>query len=171
MLSHISTPYADTDARQLSWHLGVARVPALAVRTVEVLGGRCELRLLSASHQVIAALDGGEDVSEVVACDQAAAAALPATVSHEFAHATYRFRSRVEACGPAAAACTAERLTERYADHPHALVGVYPGSPHAVTAVVVRPGPPLSWLTWHVYPQSGEVAATAAVIEAMRDDR
>lgn len=163
MLSHISTPYADTNAGELSWRLGAARVPALAVASVDVPGGRCELRLLSASHQVIATV-GDEDVSELVTCDRIDGASMPATASHVFANATYRFRSQVTACGPAGAARKAEQLTERFADHPHAIVGVYPGSPHAVTAVVARPGPPLSWLSWHVYPQTGEVAATEAVL-------
>lgn len=161
MLSHISTPYADTNAGQLSWRLGVARLPALATRSVDVPGGRCELRLLAASHQVIVEL-GAEEVSELVSCDPGGGASLPTAVSREFPNATYRFQSQVIGGDRKGAVRTAEWLTDTYADHPHAIVGVYPGSPHAITAVVVAPGPPLSWLTWHVYPQTGEVAATQA---------
>lgn len=164
MLSHISTPYADTHAGQLSWRLGDAPLPALASRSVDIPGGRCELRLLAASHQVLATL-GDAEVSELVTCDHEGAASLPTAVSREFVNATYRFQSQVTGRDSEGAARTAEWLTDTYADHPHAIVGVYPGSPHAITAVVVAPGPPLSWLTWHVYPQSGEVAATQARLE------
>jgi len=168
LLSHIRTPYADTHAGQLSWRLGVDRVPALAVEVLEVPGGRCELRLLAASHQVIATLDG-LDASELVTCGSGAGESMPEAASREFAHLTYRFRSSVVCHDAAGVARAAEGLTATYAEHPHAIVGVYPGSPHAVTAIVAHPGPPLGWSTWHVYPQTGEVVTTDALLARPQD--
>lgn len=106
----------------------------------------------------------GDDVSELVTCGAGGGEAMPANASHEFAHLTYRFRSNVVTPGAADVARAAERLTATYSDHPRSIVGVYPGSPHAVTALVVHPGPPVSWLTTHVYPQTGEVVTTAATL-------
>ncbi|MGK5557944.1 DUF2617 family protein, partial [Actinomadura kijaniata] len=49
-----------------------------------------------------------------------------------------------------------------------ALVGVFPGSPHAVTALAVDPAAPasgpdaLGWRTWHTYPQTQEIVMTVS---------
>src|SRR4051812_50215599 len=63
MLADLDVPYADTGAHMLSFALGLAPQDALAVLPVERGGLRIELRLLGASHQVLAG-----PVSETGAC-------------------------------------------------------------------------------------------------------
>jgi len=51
----------------------------------------------------------------------------------------------------------ADALVRRLGEAEAALLGAFPGSPHAITAIeVVASG----WRTWHVYPQSGEIVST-----------
>ncbi|MCW2613136.1 MAG: hypothetical protein JWN08_130, partial [Frankiales bacterium] len=52
-------------------------------------------------------------------------------------------------------------LRRRCAADPSALVGVFPGSPDALTVLTgreVRGG--WAWASWHVYPGAGEVVRT-----------
>ncbi|MFE0424977.1 DUF2617 family protein [Streptomyces sp. NPDC058953] len=187
-LAALATPYQDTDADQLSFALGLPPLPALAVRDLTVGGIGVQLRLLGASHQVFAG-----PVTETVACLPGGAGGLPET-AREIDGWTYRFSAEVRRH-------TREEFSHRVADvlrrteaHPHALYGVFPGDPEAVTALVVDPvdsdalgdtaspgasggpgalgtpgapgTPGLSWQTWHTYPQSRRIVATRTRLEA-----
>nr|BAP34773.1 hypothetical protein [Streptomyces sp. ML694-90F3] len=187
-LAALATPYQDTDADQLSFALGLPPLPALAVRDLTVGGIGVQLRLLGASHQVFAG-----PVTETVACLPGGAGGLPET-AREIDGWTYRFSAEVRRH-------TREEFSHRVADvlrrteaHPHALYGVFPGDPEAVTALVVDPvgavdpagpsgagdtagpgesggpaalgAPGLSWQTWHTYPQSRRIVATRTRLEA-----
>lgn len=181
----LATPYQDTDADQLSFALGLPPLPALAVRELTVGGTEVRLRLLGASHQVFAG-----PVAETVACLPGGAGGLPDAV-REFDDWTYRFSAEVRRhTGPEFGHRVAEILRRTEA-HPHALYGVFPGDPEAVTALVVdaagapseETGPSgpaasaagrggrtgrtgLIWHTWHTYPQSRRIVATRTRLEA-----
>lgn len=158
----LTTPYLDTDADQLAFSLEQGALDALAVRQVTVAGTDVQLRLLGASHQVLAG-----PVCETVACLPGVAGGLPASAAREFDGWTYRFGARVERLA-------GDRFSERVAwirgrsdGEPAALYGIFPGSPEAVTALCVeRHGSGLSWRTWHTYPQSRQIVATHTRLEA-----
>ena len=61
----------------------------------------------------------------------------------------------------------ARDLRRRASGAGDALVGVFPGSPHALTVLtgreVVRGW---SWSSWHVYPEAGEVVRTRSRLSA-----
>ncbi|MEU2261719.1 DUF2617 family protein [Streptomyces sp. NPDC019645] len=158
----LATPYLDTGADQLSFTLGRPEHPALAVRDLTVAGTVVQLRLLGASHQVIAG-----PVRETVACLPGVEGGLPESATHEFDGWRYHFGARV-------LHCSAGEFTERVAavlarceGDAGSLCGLFPGSPDAVTALAVAPhGSGLSWRTWHTYPQSRQIVATQTRLEA-----
>ncbi|MEU1280704.1 DUF2617 family protein [Streptomyces sp. NPDC005805] len=158
----LAIPYLDTGADQLSFTLGRSAHPALAVRETRVAGVDVRLRLLGASHQVFAG-----PVRETVACLPGVAGGLPESAVHEFDDWTYRFGARVRTLSGAAFGAEVERLLARAEASPDALYGVFPGSPHAVTALTVGPDAHgLTWRTWHTYPQSRQIVATHTRLEA-----
>jgi hypothetical protein len=142
VLVRLDTPYADTTAGDLSFALGLPELPALHVLRLPGL----ELRLLGASHQVVWTTVDGERCVETVACLPGREPHLPSTMDSP----GYAFASGVEPLS------MAPRWRELAAD-PHALVGVFPGVPDAVTALRVDEG---GWRTWHAYPQTGELVTT-----------
>ncbi|MEV0400911.1 DUF2617 family protein [Actinoallomurus sp. NPDC050550] len=156
MLADIDVPYADTGAHMLSFALGLAPQDALAVLPVERAGLRIELRLLGASHQVLAG-----PVSETVACLEGRGA-LPGHVRRALPSWSYEFAAEVVAHeGDAAFARAVEGLRARLSGRDDALTGTFPGSPYAVTALAVESEPGgVAWRTWHAYPQTEEVVMT-----------
>ena len=163
MLEHLDVPYLDTSADALVWQLDAPLQPALAARRVERASWTLDLHLLGASHQVVlrsAAADGVR-CRELVACRPGVEGHLPSAVVEERAGLRYRFRSTVESMDADELAARAEELVGRLAGRGDALVGAFPGSPHAVTAIEVTPD---GWRTWHVYPQAGQVVATETVV-------
>jgi hypothetical protein len=161
MHADLAIPYCDTDADQLTWRLGDPPGPALATLQLEISGGRLELRLLGSSHHVVFSA-GSTRCSEVVACGPAEPA-LPASADRALPGWDYRFRSRVHRLPADRFAAMVDRLVDRLADHPSAIVGRFPGSPHAVTALLAAPvngGRGVRWRTWHAYPQDGQLVAT-----------
>jgi hypothetical protein len=163
MLSTIKAAYADTSAAQLRLELGLPPLEAHARLVLPLAHGAVDLRLLGQSHQVV--LDRyGVSCSETVAClgDDSG---LPGKAEVPLPGAAYRFNSQVRVLRPAALEAEARHLVETYADQAAALVGLFPGSPSAVTAVAVRPLPHgIGWRSWHVYPQTGEVVETSSRI-------
>ena len=160
MLLHLDVPFLDASADQLVWRFGAPPQPCLATLEVVVGGGlTLELRLLGASHQVLArGADGAMRCSEVVACGAAAGGlALPPAVEREDGGLRYRFTSEVRRVDDATLAATADELLRRPADD-GVLVGAFPGSPLAVTAIEAQAA---GWRTWHLYPQTGEIVTTA----------
>ncbi len=171
MLHTIAAAYRDTCVSDLSLRLGLAPQPYLSTLTVPVAGGEVELRLLGHSHQVltrVAPRRRADSVvlSEVVAC-LPGRGELPAAARHALPEADYCFQSHVESLTPSSLATRALRLLAGFSEHPQALVGAFPGSPHALTVVVAkaRDGG-MSWRSWHLYPQSGQVVLTRSRVRS-----
>jgi hypothetical protein len=151
LLVSIDAPYADTTAGDLSFALGLPEQPALHVLALP--DGGVQLRLLGASHQVVLA---GRCI-ETVACLPGRPPSLPGAVEQD----GYRFTAEVRHLDPPAMSAEVARLRARLSGDPYALVGVFPGSPEAVTALhaeVARGR--TGWHTWHAYPQTGELVVT-----------
>ncbi|HEV3002201.1 MAG TPA: DUF2617 family protein [Solirubrobacteraceae bacterium] len=153
MLTRVAAAYADVSASSLRLALGLPAQPALDVLAVRAGPVTVELRLLGASHQVIAA-----GVSETVACLPGEHAPLPPRVERP----GYAFASSVEVLAPAAFRARAEAVRAAAAADPLALAGVFPGSPDALTALSCRPAPGggVEWETAHLYPRTGEAVVT-----------
>jgi hypothetical protein len=159
MLTDLAVPFADTRAAGLSWWLGDAPAPLATLRLDEP-GGRIELRLLGASHQVVASAGAGQ-VAEVVACRPGPVAPLPGSAARAIDGGSYRFASRTTSYDESGLRRVAASLRRRHEIDPRSLVGVFPGSRDALTVLTaraVRAG--WVWRTWHVYPGSGEVVRT-----------
>ncbi|RAY14463.1 DUF2617 domain-containing protein [Actinomadura craniellae] len=158
MLTTLRTAYADTRADALSFALGLPPLDALAVLPLECAGHPVELRLLGASHQVIVG-----PVSETVACLPDRPGPLPTQVRETLDGWSYAFTATVRTYGAAGFGPAVDALCARLAGRDDALTGTFPGSPHAVTALAVDPGPAarrLGWQTWHAYPQTREIVMT-----------
>ncbi|MFC6878381.1 MULTISPECIES: DUF2617 family protein [Actinomadura] len=179
MLAPLDTPYADSRADALSFALGLPPLDALAVLPVERGGLAVELRLLGASHQVIARPLGANaspgpsagaagaaaaELSETVAClpsgtageplPSRAARTLAGGWAYEFAAATERHS------GDASFGRAVDGLRSALAGRDDdALAGTFPGSPHAVTALALDASG-TGWRTWHSYPQTREIVMT-----------
>jgi len=173
--AELQVTYRDTAAADLVWRLGDPRRPALATLVLPVPAGHLELRLLGSSHQVILVrgtesedATSGVAVSEVVACG-AGAPGLPAAARQDLDGWDYRFRSSVRRLPSHRFEYWVDRLVTRLAHHPAALVGRFPGSPYAVTALLAGPGSrpgggQVGWRTWHAYPQEARIVTTTTTV-------
>jgi hypothetical protein len=160
MLTTLNTSYTDTRAADLAWTLGREPLPALATLDLELDAAELQLRLLGASHQVLLKEDRGT-CSETVACIPGSRTPLPLGVAKRVGDWEYEFAARVEVLAPGAFAGRAQELLALVSDHPYGLVGVFPGSPHAFTAMLAnRHQGHVTWRTWHAYPQDGQLVAT-----------
>lgn len=152
MLTEVAAAYADVSANSLRLALDLPAQPALDCAVVEVGGVTVELRLLGASHQVIAGA-----TSETVACLPGEHAALPPRVERP----GYAFESSVETLAPAAFRARADAVRAAAAADELALAGVFPGSADALTAITCRAVPRgIAWETTHLYPRTGEAVVT-----------
>lgn len=164
MIVELPTAYVDTSAAALRWGLDVPLLPALASRDVRLGDAELGLRVLGASHQVLARLDGAT-VSEVVACDVSAPDELPAAAHRVVSGADYSFTSHVTVLGEDALRAQVRQLLSHLRDEACAVVGRFPGSPYAVTALVAATCPGgVTWRTWHAYPGTGELVATRTTV-------
>ncbi|WP_037676832.1 DUF2617 family protein [Streptomyces griseus] len=160
MLTTLNTSYTDTRAADLAWALGREPLPALATLDLDMDDTKLQLRLLGASHQVLLEEERGS-CSETVACIAGSSTPLPLGVSKRVGDWEYEFAARVEVLSPGSFAGRAQELLALVADHPHGLAGVFPGSPHAFTALLAqRHDGHVHWRTWHAYPQDGQLVAT-----------
>ncbi|MER7486865.1 DUF2617 family protein [Streptomyces sp. NPDC126497] len=160
MLTTLTTAYSDTRATDLAWALGREPLPALATLDLELAGRKVQLRLLGASHQVLLEEERGL-CSETVACIPGSSTPLPLGVAKRVDDWEYEFAARVEVLSPGSFAGRAQELLALVSDHPQGLAGVFPGSPHAFTALLARcHGEQVHWRTWHAYPQDGQLVAT-----------
>ncbi|WP_308294188.1 DUF2617 family protein [Streptomyces sp. ST2-7A] len=173
MLRSINAPYADTRPADLAWSLDRPPLPALASRSLrwgDDEAPRLELRVLGASHQVLLHHPTGRLV-ETVACAPDRTTPLPAAVARRDGAVDYAFSSRVEHLPPVDLAARAEEVTELTADHPHGLIGVFPGRPHSLTALLAHRRPDgVDWETWHTYPDAGAVVVTRGRVATGRRD-
>ncbi|MFC3998981.1 DUF2617 family protein [Nocardiopsis sediminis] len=169
MLQTITQPFVDTRAADLSWTIGHPPIAPLAARTVDPLvgGPRVELRILGASHQVLVEAAGPGWLTETVACLPGTDGGLPAQASpavHGVRH--YDFASSVRRLAPKAFAAQAQKTARAVAAHPCGLLATFPGSPDAITGLVVRAdGHALLWRSWHAYPQTGELVTTTTSLD------
>ncbi len=160
MLTTLKTVYTDTRAADLAWALGREPLPALATLDVELADAKMQLRLLGASHQVLLEDEQGS-CSETVACIPGSSTPLPLGVSKRVGDWEYEFAARVETLSRGQFAGRAQELLALVTEHPHGLAGVFPGSPHAFTALLAqRHEGSVMWRTWHAYPQDGQLVAT-----------
>jgi len=157
------TPYADVRAADLVLALDAPAAPALGVLRLEIAGVDVELRLLGHSHQVAVSADGLA-LRETVACRPGLPGDLPDHRSARQGPHRYAFAATIDSLDRAAAAAVAQRV----AADPNGLVGVFPGEDGAFTALragpAATPGTGVSWETWHVYPQSGELVHTTGTV-------
>jgi hypothetical protein len=159
----LAVPYRDTRARDLRWSLTLPVQPALAARTVRLGGLILELRLLGASHQVLAWAESGAELLcvETVACLPGLADPLPPPSTRLLPAGGYEWESTVLQLAPpdfeeAVAAVRAEAAANSLS-----LAGSYPGAPGALTAVLPETAAPgVRWTTWHSYPQEGSLVRT-----------
>jgi hypothetical protein len=166
MLTTLNTSYTDTRAADLAWTLGREPLPALATLDLELTGAKLQLRLLGASHQVLLE-EGWGSCSETVACIPGSSTPLPLGVAKRIGDWEYEFAARVETLTPGSFAGRAQELLALVSDHPHGLAGVFPGSPHAFTAMLAhRHEGQVHWRTWHAYPQDGQLVATRTRVGA-----
>ena len=166
MLRTLTTSYTDTRADDLVWALGLERLPALATLDLELNGARMELRLLGASHQVILEEERGV-CSETVACLPGSSTSLPLGVAKRLGDWEYEFAACVETLSPGQFAGRAQELIALVSDHPNGLAGVFPGHPHAFTALLAQGHDDhVHWRTWHAYPQDNELVATRTRVGA-----
>ncbi|MER5371776.1 DUF2617 family protein [Streptomyces sp. NPDC002553] len=165
MLTTLHTSYTDTRAADLAWALGREPLPALATLDLELSGAKVQLRLLGASHQVLLEEERGS-CSETVACLPGSSTPLPLGVAKRVGDWEYEFAAHVEELTPSQFAVRAQELLALVSGHPHGLAGVFPGSPHAFTALVAqRHEGAVHWRTWHAYPQDGQLVATRTRVD------
>ncbi|MFF0779414.1 DUF2617 family protein [Streptomyces sp. NPDC003720] len=166
MLTTLNTSYTDTRAADLAWALGREPLPALATLDLELGGAGLQLRLLGASHQVLLEEERGR-CSETVACIPGSSTPLPLGVAKRVDDWEYEFAARVEVLTPGSFERRAQELLALVSDHPHGLAGVFPGSPHAFTALLAQwHEGQVHWRTWHAYPQDGQLVATRTRVGA-----
>jgi hypothetical protein len=158
----LDTPYQDVRADALSFALGLPSLDALAVLSAERAGVTVELRLLGASHQVLAG-----PLSETVACLPGAVSPLPGSAAATLPGWTYAFTAETTTHDDAAFGRAVEAVCARLSNRRDALTGAFPGSPHAVTAIALDAAAPhatarhgIGWRTWHAYPQTREIVMT-----------
>lgn len=164
MKASIAAPFADSRAADLRLAHGLARLPALGVHRVAVLGGRIELRVLGASHQVVADVGGGR-WSETVACLAGHDGTLPESDETVDGALRCRFVARCCRLEPSEFAARVRELRQRCDRRRDALVAIFPGSPLAVTVLL---GSAASggarWQSWHAYPQTTELVETTSLV-------
>lgn len=166
MLTALQTAYSDTRAADLAWTLGREPLPALAVLDLQLGGAEIQLRLLGASHQVLLR-EGPGVCSETVACMPGSSTPLPLGAVRRMGEWEYEFAARVETLTQDQFAGRAQELLALVSDHPHGLAGTFPGSPYAFTALLAqRVEGQVRWLTWHAYPQEGQLVVTRTRVGA-----
>ena len=166
MLAEVATAFVDAKAGSLRLALDLPPQPALRDVRLRVGGCTIELRVLGASHQAIAAVDGAR-LSETVACLPAGGGPLPEALERREGPLRYAFTSTVEQLGPDALRERAQALRAQVSGDDLALAGLFPGSPDALTALWCRPvDGGVSWETVHLYPHTGELVGTSSLVVA-----
>ena len=160
MKAHLDTRFADSRAADLSLAYGLRPLPALGTHRVTLPGIDLELRVLGASHQVVVG-----EWSETVACLPDRAGALPPMWEAVDGGLRTTFEAHCHRLDADALAARVAGIVRDCEADPHALVGEFPGSPLAVTALRAWPtADGAAWRTWHAYPQAGELVETLSEV-------
>lgn len=159
--------YCDASAADLGLFLDLPPQEALLTRSVDVHGWCFELRILGASHQVLATRDGVLVCSETVACrpqDRRGASSLPARHHQPGPLADHAFASRTDRLEPGAFRCRVDGLLATLAGATLALCGRFPGDEGATTGLRLEAAgaEELRWSGWHSYPGTAEVVTTSS---------
>ncbi|WP_165367637.1 DUF2617 family protein [Phytoactinopolyspora endophytica] len=169
MLATLDVPYVDTTAEELVWTLDHPTEQALARAVIPLTlpGARLELRILGASHQVVLDWEHGT-ILETVACLPGRPPELPAEADRRIGGRRYRFRARVEEMAPAdlhEQVGVLRRRADLDGDGGRMVLAEFPSHPDAVTALSAGSDDPgVSWVTWHVYPNSGQIVTTSTEV-------
>lgn len=162
----LPVPYRDTCAADLGLFLDLAPQEALALRRVDLGNWTVELRILGASHQVLAYCGAELACSETVACrpDRSVGAALPGRHQRAGHLAHHSFRADRHVLGPADFGRRVDELVADLVGATGALCGRFPGDERATTGLrlQVAGNEELGWCGWHSYPTTGEVVTTSS---------
>lgn len=146
-------PFVDTSAADLAHQLGLGALPALASLRLDGM----ELHVLGASHQVRVG-----DWSETVACLPGRPGHLPPAV----ATPGYRFASHVYEYDRDRLTARVRGIKARAQGHPHGLAVAFQGDALALTAMTAEvTAAGMKWMTWHVYPQHGQIVQTRSTLQ------
>ncbi len=167
--ARLAVAYADTRADELSFALDLPAQPALRALELDLAGVALDLRILGYSHQVVITAGGPEPLlTETVARLPRAGSgvsALPAF--HEDRRDAgpagiirYSIATSVTSLGDDRA--DVEALISELDRTKRAVLGVFPGHPHAFTGLRVDPVAPggVQWRSWHAYPGAGQLVQT-----------
>ena len=159
--------YRDVRAADLALHLGLPPQPAVARRALALGPWTVELRILSASHQVLVGRGGVVPCSETIACpaDGATVAGpLPRRRRHRLAVGTHELTTAVDTLEARALERRVAAVVDALRDDPAGLWVAFPGHDHAITALHAEAGAhgTIAWRSWHSYPQTGELVRTAS---------
>ncbi|MGH3881014.1 MAG: DUF2617 family protein [Actinophytocola sp.] len=160
MRTIIDTRFADSRAADLSLAYGLAPLPALGSHRVVLNGIELELRVLGTSHQVLIG-----PWSETVACLPDRDGTLPTREEIVENGLLVRFASQTLRLDEVELADRVAGIIRACGTDEHGLVGEFPGSPLAVTALrawAEKDG--TAWRTWHAYPQAGELVETRSLV-------
>ena len=160
MIARIETGFVDTRAADLSLAFGLPPLPAVGTHRLTLQGREVELRLLGASHQVIVGR-----WSETVACLPERATRLPSREESVVGGLHVWFAAQTLRLDGAGLTDRVSGIIRDCAADEHAIVGEFPGSPLAITAVrawAEQDG--VAWRTWHAYPKAAELVETRTVV-------
>lgn len=162
MIVDLAVPFKDSHAGQLSFSLHAPRLPAEHVQQCVVDRFEIELRVLSASHQIVVRHADGELI-ETVAC-LPGDGSLPRRRRTCRGALTHEIVSRTSQHEATELHRIVARLVARAQTGDRVLVGRFPGSSDAITAIELQDGAPGGWQTWHAYPDRGELVWTRSWI-------
>lgn len=166
--------YRDARAADLGLYLDLPRQQALVARSLDVHGWGIELRILGASHQVLATRQGVVVCSETVACrpddrpgDSSLASRhhrLPRRQHQPGSLGDHAFASRADRLDPETFRRRVDDLVTTLAGCTLALSGRFPGDRWATTGLRVEAtsAEELHWSGWHSYPETNEVVTTSS---------
>lgn len=176
MLAVLDVPFVDTSPDSLALHCGLDRLPALGTLVVEHEKTDIELRILSASHQVVVNHDRQQLLSETVAClgEQTRGSGsipLPSDRSEQSRTCVHDFSSSRAVMTPSQFEYEVGRIVQQATSDERSLVGQFPGSPLAVTVMTVTAMDTTSaqWTSRHAYPQHLAIVETQSICTFVRE--
>lgn len=173
------TPFADTRASDLRFSAGRAHrrgrrglPPALAECPGPQVGGATStLRVLGASHQVVLDFPGCRWVETLSCGTDGEPVVFPNGNVQLIGDWAYACRLELEVCPDRAAMAAASASLDQL-QHEVRLGVRFAGDPDARTVVGASVGHDgaaevLTWETWHLYPQHGEIVHTVSTAQVL----